>query len=95
MQRVAVEYLEAIRKARDVFGFHFDNGNYIKAIETDRFTVYQVLPTDKDVKVRKNAKPIIILPPYVLRLNILAFYPMRGRATPTASLTKVYQHTSG
>jgi hypothetical protein len=43
--------------------------------ETDRFYLYQVLPRHKGVKVRKKGKPVVILPPYVLGANIMAFLP--------------------
>ncbi|MBA4396373.1 MAG: metal transporter [Syntrophus sp. (in: bacteria)] len=68
-------YPEAIRAIKADYGFHFDNGGYKKAAETDRFILYQVLPQDKRIKVRKQGKPIVILPPYVLGPNVLALLP--------------------
>jgi hypothetical protein len=68
-------YPEAIRAIKPDYGFHFDNGGYKKTAETDRFILYQILPQDKRVKVRKEGKPIVILPPYVLGPNILALLP--------------------
>lgn len=68
-------YPQAIKAIKSVYGFHFDDGGYIKAAETERFLLYQVLPRDKKVKVRKSGKPVIIIPPYVLGPNILAFLP--------------------
>ncbi len=73
-------YPKAVIEIEPEYGFHFDNGGYIKVAETDRFELYQVLPTDKNVRVRKNAKPMIVLPPYVLGANILAFLPAEGRS---------------
>jgi hypothetical protein len=66
---------ESIRKIGMEFGFHFDDGGYIPVKETDRFILYQVLSRDKTVKTRKDGKPIIIVNPYVLGPNILAFLP--------------------
>ncbi len=73
-------YPQAIRDIEPEFGFHFDKGNDIKFAETERFILYQVLPTDKSVQVREDAKPILILPPYVLGANILAFLPGENRS---------------
>ena len=75
MQTVVYDYPEAIRAIEPEFGFHFDDGGYVKVSETDRFTVYQVLSRDKAVKVNKKGKPILIMHPYVLGPNILAFLP--------------------
>ncbi len=72
---VANVYPKAIKDIGPEFGFHFERGENIKVDETDRFTLYQVLPTDKTVEVTENAKPIVIIPPYVLGANILAFLP--------------------
>lgn len=68
-------YPKAIKDIEDEFGFHFDDGGYLKFAETDRFILYQVFSRDKKIKVRKNAKPIMIIPPYVLGPNILGFLP--------------------
>jgi hypothetical protein len=68
-------YPEAIRAIKPQYGLHFDDGSYKKTAETDRFILYQVLPQDKRIKVRKGGKPIVILPPYVLGPNILALLP--------------------
>ncbi len=75
LERVVYEYPKAIRAIREEYGFHFDRSGYVKAGETDRFDLYQVLPTHKDVSVRKNGKPVIVVPPFVLGTNILAFLP--------------------
>jgi hypothetical protein len=74
-------YPKAIRDVEPEFGFHFERGdNSIKVAETDRFILYQIFPTDKSVEIRENGKPIIILPPYVLGANILAFLPGEGKS---------------
>jgi poly(3-hydroxyalkanoate) synthetase len=80
MDLVVHQYPQAIRDIEPEYGFHFDDGNYVKTAETDRFTLYQVLPLDKSVKVRKKGKPILIIPPYVLGANILSFLPAEGKS---------------
>jgi hypothetical protein len=69
------QYPEAIKKAGEEFGFHFDDGGYVKTAETERFILYQVLSRNKKIRPRKNGKPIMIIHPYVLGPNILAFLP--------------------
>ncbi len=80
MDSVANAYPKAIQDIEPEFGFHFERGENIKFAETDRFVVYQVLPTDKTVKVNEKGKPILILPPYVLGANILAFLPGENKS---------------
>ena len=57
MELVVHEYPQAIRDIEPEYGFHFEDGNYLKIAETDRFILYQVLPWNKSVKVRKRANP--------------------------------------
>jgi len=80
MELVVHEYPQAIRDIEPEYGFHFDDGNYVKTAETDRFYLYQILPWDKSVKVRKTGKPIVIIPPFVLGANILSFLPGEGKS---------------
>lgn len=80
MELVVHEYPQAIRDIEPEYGFHFDDGNYVKTAETERFCLYQVLPWDKSVKVRKKGKPIVIVPPFVLGANILSFLPGEGKS---------------
>ena len=80
MELVVHEYPQAIRDIEPEYGFHFEDGNYLKTAETDRFVLYQVLPWDKSVKVRKKGKPVVIIPPYVLGANILSFLPGEGKS---------------
>lgn len=68
-------YPQAIRDIEPEYGLHFDDGGYIKVAETDRFYLYQVLPRHPEVKVREQGKPLLIIPPYVLGANIMAFLP--------------------
>jgi hypothetical protein len=80
MEALVYEYPDAIKDIRAEYGFHFDEGGYARVAETDRFVLYQVLPLDKKVKVRQKGKPIIIVPPYVLGANILAFLPNENKS---------------
>jgi hypothetical protein len=80
MEKVVYAYPKAIYDINPEFGFHFDQPGYKKAAETDRFYLYQVLPQDKKIKVRAKGKPIVIIPPYVLGANILAFLPGEGKS---------------
>jgi hypothetical protein len=73
-------YPKAIEEIKSEYGFHFDRGGYVKAGETDRFELYQVLPNDPKVKAKENGKPIVIIPPYVLGANILAFLPGENKS---------------
>jgi hypothetical protein len=77
---LANKYPQAIEDIESEFGFHFEREGDPLVAETDRFLLYQVLPLDRNTKVRKNAKPILILPPYVLGANILAFLPYENRS---------------
>ncbi len=77
--RVVVhEYPKAIEAIGPEFGFHLDNGGYVKVAETERFYLYQVLPQKEEAPPRH--KPILIVPPYVLGPNILAFLPEEHRS---------------
>lgn len=71
-------YPKAVKAIKSEYGFHLDEGGYIKVAETERFCLYQVLPNKKDAASRN--KPILIVPPYVLGANILAFLPGEQRS---------------
>ncbi len=75
LELVVHAYPEAIREIEPEYGLHLEGEGYIKTAETERYELYRVLPLDKKVKVREKGKPIIIIPPYVLGANILAFLP--------------------
>ncbi len=78
---VAYVYPQAIDDIGSEFGFHFERQpKESKVDETGRFELYQVLPTDPKVKVREDGKPILIVPPFVLGANILAFLPAEERS---------------
>jgi hypothetical protein len=72
---LARDYPEEIMRVADEFGFHFERGGYDKIAETDRFILYRVHPTDPQVTTRMDGKPILIVHPYVLGADILAFLP--------------------
>lgn len=80
MDIIANAYPSAIKAIEPEFGFHFERGDNPLVAETDRFYLYQIAPTRKGVSTRPDGKPIIILPPYVLGANILAFLPGEGRS---------------
>ncbi len=66
---------KAIKDIEPEFGFHFERQENALFAETERFLLYRIQPTDKDVKVDEKGKPIIIIPPFVLGSNILSFLP--------------------
>ncbi len=80
LSAVIDEYPRLIRDIKPEYGFHFNTGAYQKTAETDRFLMYQVLPTSKGVTVRKKGKPILIIPPYVLGPSILSFLPGENKS---------------
>jgi hypothetical protein len=78
---VAYTYPEAIDDIGDEFGFHFERQPaHAKVDESGRFDLYQVLPTDPKVEVRPDGKPLLVVPPFVLGANILAFLPGEERS---------------
>jgi hypothetical protein len=80
IETVVTGYPQAIRDIKPEYGFDFEHGDYLKVAETERFLLYQVFPLAAGVNIRENGKPIIILPPYVLGANILAFLPREGKS---------------
>jgi len=79
MESVA-NFNEQIEKIKDEFGFQFKTANYPLVHETDSFLLYQVLPTKKDDKVRKDLKPVLLVPPYMLGVHILSFLPGENKS---------------
>jgi hypothetical protein len=79
MEAVA-NFTEQIEKIKDEFGFHFNSSHYELVHETDAFQVYQVLPLKKDVKVRGDVKPMLLIPPYMLGVHILSFLPHENKS---------------
>ena len=80
MEVMANKYPQAIQDIESEFGFHFERNENIKVAETGRFYLYQALPTDKTVRIKENGKPVIIIPPFVLGANILAFLPQENKS---------------
>jgi pimeloyl-ACP methyl ester carboxylesterase len=80
MELIVETYPRAIGDIGDEYGFHFERGDHPLVAETERFYLYQVMPYQKKTTVKQNAKPILILPPYVLGANILGFLPGEERS---------------
>ncbi|WP_372683733.1 metal transporter [Desulfosarcina sp.] len=73
-------YPKAIEAIEPEYGFHFERGEHARVDETDRFLLYRVAPSLPGVKTNSDAKPVLILPPYVLGANILGFLPGEQRS---------------
>lgn len=80
LDMVAHTYPQSIDAIEPEFGFHFERGNHTLLDETDRFLLYRVAPSLKQVTTRADAKPILIIPPFVLGANILGFLPDEQRS---------------
>jgi hypothetical protein len=81
IEAVAHTYPRAIENIEAEFGFHFERQPEDSLIdETDRFRLHQVLPRDPQTSVRRDGKPLLIIPPFVLGANILSFLPAEGRS---------------
>jgi hypothetical protein len=80
LQKLVVEFPDAVKKIREDYGFHFDSGGYLLIEETERMRLYQVLPDVSGVQVNNDMKPVIIAHPFVLGPNILAFLPKERRS---------------
>jgi hypothetical protein len=71
---------EQIEKIKDEFGFQFNTPDYKLVAETPSFLMYQVLPIKEGVEVRNDLKPMLLVPPYMLGVNILAFLPLENKS---------------
>ena len=80
MEGVAFDFPRAIDNIKYEFGFQFHTDGYQLVKETDCFKVYQVLPTKPEVKVNPQGKPVLLVPPYMLGVHILAFLPGEGKS---------------
>ena len=80
LELVTQHYPKAIDAIAPEFGFHFESGEHLLVDETDRFLLYRVAPSISGVDIRMDAKPLLIVPPYVLGANILAFLPGEQRS---------------
>ena len=74
-ENVIYAYPKAIRDIEPDYGFHFEEPGYQLIDESERFYLYQVLPNMPGRVCREQGKPVLIIPPYVLGANILAFLP--------------------
>lgn len=80
MEGVAFDFPRAMEDIKHEFGFQFDSDGYELVKETDCFRMYQVLPTKRGVKVDPKGKPVLLVPPYMLGVHILAFLPGEGKS---------------
>jgi hypothetical protein len=80
IRMLAEDYPKAIQEIEPEYGFHFERGHHELVAETDRFFLYQVAPVDDQIKIDPHKKPILIVPPFVLGANILAFLPKENRS---------------
>jgi hypothetical protein len=80
LHRVVIEYPQAIKEIEPEFGFHFENTPESCFAETERFFLHKVAPSEPGVKTDESLKPVIIIPPFVLGANILAFLPMEKKS---------------
>lgn len=88
LRRVLEEYPQAITKIEPEYGFHFERYPDSLVAETERFYLYQVRPLAKDVTTDDSMKPIVIVPPFVLGANILAFLPNEQKSYAHAFANK-------
>lgn len=79
-EALAYDYPQEIKDIADEFGFHFERSGYEKLAETERFRLYKVLPSENGIEVDDTAKPILIVHPYVLGSDILAFLPKENKS---------------
>ena len=79
MQLVA-NFSEQVEKIGAEFGFHFESRYYELIAETDCFQMYQVLPIKDGVAMRADIKPMLLVPPYMLGEDILAFLPHEDKS---------------
>jgi hypothetical protein len=79
MEQTVHVYPRMIRDIEPEYGFHFERGVHERIAETSRFYLYRITPSDTTAACR-NAKPICILPPYVLGANILGFLPGENKS---------------
>jgi len=77
---VAQSLPKAVKDIEPEYGFHFERGNQRAFAETDRFFIYQIKPTDSSIAIDDTAKPVLIIPPFVLGSNILGFLPGEKRS---------------
>jgi len=77
---VTQKFPQAVKSIEPEYGFHFERGNKRPFAETERFFIYRVEPTESGVAIDEAAKPVLIIPPFVLGSNILGFLPSEKRS---------------
>jgi hypothetical protein len=80
LRRVVEEYPEMIDAIEPEYGFHFEKDSESHILGTDRFELRRVAPSQPGVAVDPQLKPVLIVPPFVLGANILAFLPGEGKS---------------
>lgn len=81
MKHLTTSIDQAVSEVESHFGFKLSDCNrYTKIAETDKFEMFQVMPNIHGVNVKEDGKPVLLIPPYVLGPNILAFLPNEGRS---------------
>ncbi|MBF0413108.1 MAG: metal transporter [Desulfamplus sp.] len=80
IEGVTRTFPKAVKEIEPEYGFHFEKNGQKPFAETERFFLYAVLPTDKSVIINQTAKPVLIIPPFVLGSNILGFLPGEKRS---------------
>jgi hypothetical protein len=80
VEAVTQAYPQAVDAIAPEFGLHPERGDAVRVDETDRFILYRVNPTEANAPADDNRKPVLILPPFVLGANILAFLPGQQRS---------------
>ncbi|MBU1343437.1 MAG: metal transporter [Proteobacteria bacterium] len=77
LETLVHHYPKAIKAAKKDFGVHPERGDVTLVAETQRFYLYRVTPSVKNIKLGNTGKPVLVIPPYVLGSNILMF--LRGK----------------
>ena len=80
LHRVMNEYPLAIKEVEPEYGFHFENLRKSRFAETERFVLRKVFPSEPGVTTDESMKPVVIIPPFVLGANILAFLPKEKKS---------------
>ncbi len=80
VEGVTRRFPKGVKEIEPEYGFHFEKNGQRPFAETDRFLLYAVLPTDSSIAINEKAKPVLIIPPFVLGSNILGFLPKERRS---------------
>lgn len=75
LHQVLYEFPRAVAAIQAEYGFHFERQPQSVFAETDRFILHRVAPSEPGIAINDRMKPMIIIPPFVLGANILAFLP--------------------